>query len=94
MEFLKYAGHQKSIGIFGFYCWQRNFRNRSFSFWIFDILSYDKLEQLCMAKIAHQRCFAQKLTFCRRTGDTRGFAFVRFYNRDDAEDALDDVDGR
>ena len=30
----------------------------------------------------------------RRTGDTRGFAFVRFFNKHDAEDAMDDLDGR
>jgi len=29
-----------------------------------------------------------------RTGDTRGFAFVRFFNKHDAEDAMDDLDGR
>lgn len=30
----------------------------------------------------------------RRTGETRGFAFVRFYHKDDAEDAMEDLDGR
>jgi len=29
-----------------------------------------------------------------RSGDSRGFAFVRFYNKHDAEDALDDLNGR
>jgi RNA recognition motif-containing protein len=32
--------------------------------------------------------------FGRRSGDSRGFAFVRFYNKHDAEDALDDLNGR
>eukprot|EP00088_Acartia_fossae_P029979 TRINITY_DN30918_c0_g1_i1.p1 TRINITY_DN30918_c0_g1~~TRINITY_DN30918_c0_g1_i1.p1 ORF type:complete len:182 (+),score=26.54 TRINITY_DN30918_c0_g1_i1:42-587(+) len=29
-----------------------------------------------------------------RSGDSRGFAFVRFYHRRDAEDALDELQGR
>ncbi len=34
------------------------------------------------------------LIYSRRTGETRGFAFVRFYKKRDAEDALDDINGR